>query len=105
AEGQSDERALDNRAVVNVRVEAKRAAATITKKASRKTVKGGKTVTYTITVKMGKRAGSKLRVCDRLPHGLAFVRATGAQFRKGQACWTIPYLGANKQKTLRIVAR
>jgi uncharacterized repeat protein (TIGR01451 family)/fimbrial isopeptide formation D2 family protein len=105
AEGQSDEQILDNRAVANVRVEAKRAAATITKKASRKAVKGGKTVTYTISVKMGKRAGSNLRVCDRLPHGLSFVRATGATFRKGQACWTIPYLGANKRKTLRIVAR
>lgn len=105
AEGQSEERVLDNRAVANVTVEAKRATATISKKASRKSVKGGKTVTYTITVKMGKRAGSNLRVCDRLPHGLAFVRATGAQFRKGQACWTIPYLGANKTKTLRIVAR
>lgn len=105
AEGQSDEQILDNRAVANVRVDAKRATATISKKASRKSVRGGKTVTYTITVKMGKRAGSNLRVCDRLPHGLAFVRATGARFRKGQACWTIPYLGANKKKTVRIVAR
>lgn len=105
AEGQSDEQVLDNRAVANVTVDAKRATATISKKASRTSVQGGKTVTYAITVKMGKRAGSNLRVCDRLPHGLAFVRATGAQFRKGQACWTIPYLGAGKSKTVRIVAR
>ncbi len=33
------------------------------------------------------------------------MRATGARFRKGQACWTIPYLGAGERKTMRIVAR
>ncbi|MFA4928398.1 MAG: hypothetical protein WC558_07770 [Patulibacter sp.] len=105
AAGQGEQRVLDNTAVAGVRVNVRRSAATIRKTASKREVRGGERVTFTITAKMGKHAGSDVRICDRLPRGLTFVRATGARFSRGQACWTVPFMRANQTKRFRIVAR
>ena len=42
---------------------------------------------------------------DPLPAGLVFVRARGATFRDGRACWNLGYLAPRSKRTLRIVAR
>lgn len=105
AVGQTDPVMSDNGAVAGVQVSAPRTTATMTKRASQRSVLGGRTVVFTIKVKMGKKPGANVKVCDRLPAGLVFVRAAGATFRKGQACWTIPYLAAKATKTLKITTR
>nr|MBF6619705.1 DUF11 domain-containing protein [Patulibacter sp.] len=105
AVGQGETQVSDNTAVAGVRVSTRRSAATLRKTASKREIRGGQRVTYTITAKMGKHAGSNVRVCDRLPRGLTFVRATGARFSRGQACWTVPFMAANQTKRFRIVAR
>lgn len=105
AVGQTDPVMSDNGAVAGVQVSAPRTTATLTKRASQRSVLGGRTVVFTIKVKMGSKPGANVKVCDRLPAGLVFVRAAGATFRKGEACWTIPYLAAKATKTLKITTR
>nr|WP_246851464.1 isopeptide-forming domain-containing fimbrial protein [Patulibacter sp. SYSU D01012] len=93
-------------AVADVRVGTRRTRVGLTKRASRSVVRGGETVTFTIRATMPKRvAGAGVRVCDRLPDGLTYVRAKGATFRRGQACWTVGYLAPGRTRTFRIVAR
>ncbi len=105
AAGQAEIRIDNNEAVANVRVSTTRTTVSLRKRASRREIRGGNRVTFTITAKMGRHAGSNVRICDRLPKGLTFVRATGARFSRGQACWTVPYMAAGSTKRFRIVAR
>jgi uncharacterized repeat protein (TIGR01451 family) len=100
-----DIRPRDNDAVENVRVLAPRAGWKLSKRALRRTVRGGETVPFAITVRTGDRAVSNARICDRLPDGLVFVRAARASFHKGQACWKVRYLAPNSSRTLKILTR
>jgi uncharacterized repeat protein (TIGR01451 family) len=96
--GNNDDRA-------NVRVTAPRASWTLSKRASRRAVQGGETVRFKMTVRVGSRAVAAARICDRLPDGLVFVRAPGARFQDGRACWTERFLGVGARRTFTIVAR
>jgi uncharacterized repeat protein (TIGR01451 family) len=101
----TDVRLLDNRDVVNVRVLAPDAGWSLSKRAGRRSVRGGETVPFAITVRVGNNAVARARICDRLPNGLVFVRAAGASFHKGRACWTRRYLAPNSRHTMRVMTR
>jgi uncharacterized repeat protein (TIGR01451 family)/fimbrial isopeptide formation D2 family protein len=95
----------NNNDVANVKVAAPKARWTLAKRAMRRTVPGGETVRFAITVRAGNRAISGARVCDPLPGGLVFARARGATFRGGSACWKVGYLAAGAKRTLHVSAR
>jgi uncharacterized repeat protein (TIGR01451 family) len=95
----------DNGDVADVMVVAPRARWTLSKRAARHAVRGGDNVRFSITVRTRGRAVAGARVCDRLPAGLVFVRARGATFRKGRACWNLGYLPARSSRKLKVVAR
>jgi len=95
----------DNGDVADVNVVAPKARWTLAKRASRRALRGGKTVRFAITVRVRDRAVAGAKVCDPLPDGLVFVRARGATFRDGRACWKLGYLAPSSKHTLRVVAR
>jgi large repetitive protein len=96
----------NNHAVKGVRAKAAaKADFTLTKTASRKVVLGGKKVGFTIALKNGAAALTNAKVCDRLPAALVFVKATGASFVKGEACWTEHYVAPHKVLHLHLTAR
>jgi uncharacterized repeat protein (TIGR01451 family) len=94
----------NNLAVVATRV---KRALTLTKRANRRTVRAGRTVTYTIRVRNPSDVAVRdVRTCDSLPSGLAFVRATPrARLTDGRYCWTTKRLGAGTRKTYQLTAR
>ena len=100
-----DIRPQDNDDVARVRVIAQSARWTLSKRASRPTVQGGDSVRFAIVVRARDRAIANARVCDQLPAGLVFVKARGARFSHGRACWTLRYLAPNAQRTFYVVAR
>lgn len=79
----------------------------LTKVASRKTVRAGSTVTYTLRVSNPSTAPVKnVKVCDNLPSGLVYVSSKSrAKLSKGLYCWTVKSLGARKSKTFTLTAR
>jgi uncharacterized repeat protein (TIGR01451 family) len=79
----------------------------LTKVVSRKTLRPGQTATYKIRVRNpSERVLRKVKVCDDLPSGLAFVKATPkAKLSKGKYCWPAKRLGAGKSKTYRMTVR
>jgi uncharacterized repeat protein (TIGR01451 family) len=83
----------------------KLAAYSLSKKAAKKVVGGGRTVAFTITLRNGAAALTDAKVCDRLPVRLVFVRAARARFVNGEACWTKKYVAAHKVLRLHLVAR
>ena len=96
----------DNHAVKGVKAKAAESDQfTLTKTAARKVVPGGKTVGFTITLRNGKTALTDARICDRLPSALVFVKAAGASFQGGEACWQKSYVAAHKVLRLHLVAR
>jgi uncharacterized repeat protein (TIGR01451 family)/fimbrial isopeptide formation D2 family protein len=103
--GGSEQVTANNVDVASVTVSSARAGWRVAKRAARAAVRGGEDVPFRITVRTGARAVSGARVCDRLPSGLVFVRARGARFRDGQACWTFEYLAPRSRRTMRVVAR
>jgi large repetitive protein len=103
--GQADLDPSNNDDTANVRVTAPAASWALRKRASRSAVRGGEIVRFRIAVRVRQRAVADARVCDRLPAGLVFVRAPGARFRDGRACWTMRYLAPGARRTLRIVTR
>jgi uncharacterized repeat protein (TIGR01451 family)/fimbrial isopeptide formation D2 family protein len=103
--GQSETVTANNVAVASVTVASPRARWRVAKRAARSAVRGGEDVPFAITVRTGSRAVAGARVCDRLPSGLVFVRARGARFRDGQACWTFRYLPPRSRRTVRVTAR
>jgi uncharacterized repeat protein (TIGR01451 family) len=106
AAGQTEPTMSDNDAVAGVSVVRSEATATLTKRASKRSVKGGGTVVFTMKATMGRgAAGEDVRVCDRLPRGLVFVRAKGATIRGARACWNVGFLQAGASRTVRITAR
>lgn len=102
---ESDVDPSDNRDSERVRVVAPPAAYSVSKRAARGTVRGGELVRFTIVVRMKQGAAAAMRLCDRLPDGLVFVRARGATFRSGQACWGRAYLAPGRVLRLKVVAR
>lgn len=70
-------------------------------------VRAGQRVTYKLDVaNPTDRAVRGVRVCDRLPSKLRYVRASRrARMRLGQRCWTIPHIAAGRSKTITIHAR
>jgi uncharacterized repeat protein (TIGR01451 family)/fimbrial isopeptide formation D2 family protein len=106
AAGQAEPTMSDNDAVAGVSVVRREATATLSKRASKRTVRGGGKVVFTMKATMGRgAAGENVRVCDRLPRGLVFVRAKGAAIRGTRACWNVGFLQAGSSRTFRITAR
>jgi uncharacterized repeat protein (TIGR01451 family) len=95
----------NNRDVADVRAMVRPARWSLSKRAGRRSVRGGESVPFTITVRTRGRAISNARICDRLPDGLVFVRAARASFRNGRACWTVRYLAPNSKRAMRVMVR
>jgi fimbrial isopeptide formation D2 family protein/uncharacterized repeat protein (TIGR01451 family) len=95
----------NNRAVKSVKAKAAQAKYTLSKTASKKVVAGGKTVGFTITLRNGFAAMTNAKVCDRLPAALVFVKAPGARYVNGEACWTEKFVAAHKVLRLHLIAR
>jgi uncharacterized repeat protein (TIGR01451 family)/fimbrial isopeptide formation D2 family protein len=95
----------NNHAVKSVKAKAAKAHFTLTKTASRKIVSGGEKVGFTITLRNGPTALVHATVCDRLPAALVFVKAAGASFVKGEACWQKKFVAAHKTLRLHLTAR
>jgi uncharacterized repeat protein (TIGR01451 family) len=77
----------------------------LAKTSSRAAVGAGGRVNFTLTARSRAQATvSRARVCDRLPESLAFVKAAGARFRSGRACWTLR-LRAGQTRRLSLTAR
>jgi uncharacterized repeat protein (TIGR01451 family) len=79
----------------------------LTKRANRTRVRAGQTIVYTIEVRNPSDVTVRnVRVCDRLPTGLASVRATPrARLSGGAHCWTIKRLAGGASKTFRLTTR
>jgi large repetitive protein len=106
AEAANGEKApANNRAVKSVLARAAQAKYTLSKTASRKVVAGGKKVGFTITLRNGFAAMTNAKICDRLPEALVFVKAPGARYVNGEACWTKTYVAAHKVLHLHLIAR
>jgi fimbrial isopeptide formation D2 family protein/uncharacterized repeat protein (TIGR01451 family) len=95
----------NNHAVKAVKAMAGKASFTLAKKASRAVVAGGKKVGFTITLHNGATALTEAKVCDRLPAALVFVKAAGATFVDGEACWREHYVAPHKVLRLHLMAR
>ena len=77
----------------------------LTKTSARARAGAGDRVTFTLTARSRARVTvSGVRVCDRLPDGLAFVAAPGARYRAGRACWTLR-LRAGQTRRLTLTTR
>jgi uncharacterized repeat protein (TIGR01451 family)/fimbrial isopeptide formation D2 family protein len=106
AEAANGEKApANNHAVKGVRAVAAKANFTLTKKASRPVVEGGQKVGFTIALHNGATALTNAKVCDRLPAALVFVKAAGAAFVNGEACWREHYVAPHKILLLHLTAR
>src|SRR5262245_6882038 len=69
-------------------------------------VKGGATIRFTITLRArGTGKATNARVCDTLPPGLVFVRAPGATFSGGRACWRIATISAGQSRRFQVTVR
>lgn len=79
----------------------------LTKTASRKTVEAGGRLRYAIAVSNPTAATAyAVKVCDRLPAGLAYVSADQpAKLADGRYCWTIAALKGHARTTIRVVVR
>jgi uncharacterized repeat protein (TIGR01451 family)/fimbrial isopeptide formation D2 family protein len=98
----------NNHAVKNVKAKAAASALakyTLKKTASRKVVAGGKKVGFTIALHNGSAALVNAKVCDRLPSALVFVKAAGARYLNGEACWREKFVAAHKTLRLHLLAR
>ncbi len=95
----------NNHAVKAVKAMAPKASFTLAKKASRPVVPGGQKVGFTITLHNGASALTNAKVCDRLPAALVFVKAAGAAFVNGEACWRVHYVAPHKVLKLHLTAR
>ena len=95
----------NNRAVKSVLAKAAKGTFALTKTASRKVVPGGKKVGFTISLRNGATALTNAKICDRLPAALTFVKAAGARYVNGEACWTKKFVAANRTVKLHLTAR
>jgi uncharacterized repeat protein (TIGR01451 family) len=76
------------------------------KVASRKTVKAGQSVTYTLRVTNPTlEAVANVRVCDSLPGALVYVRSRpSAVLNSGRYCWTVGRLASRRSRTVTLTA-
>jgi large repetitive protein len=95
----------NNHAVKGVTAKAPTGTFKLTKTASRKVVPGGGKVGFTITLRNGSKALSEATICDRLPAALVFIKAAGAKFVDGEACWTKAYVAPHQTLRLHLLAR
>ena len=95
----------NNRAVKSVLARAAKGTFALTKTASRKVVPGGKKVAFTIALRNGAAALTDAKICDRLPAALTFVKAAGARYVNGEACWTKKFVAADQTVKLHLTAR
>src|SRR5262249_57836096 len=78
----------------------------ISKTATKRVVASEGTVGVVIRLtNRGRGAARNVEVCDRLPDGLVFVRAPGARFVNGNACWRIDHLPAAAAKSFSVRTR
>jgi uncharacterized repeat protein (TIGR01451 family) len=78
----------------------------IEKVANKHIVRGGNTIQFTITIRArGQGTATNVQVCDVLPPGLVFVRAPGATFSGGRACWRIASISAGQSRSYRVTVR
>jgi uncharacterized repeat protein (TIGR01451 family) len=79
----------------------------LTKVASRSSVRAGERFSYRIRVRNPTKGEARnVKVCDRLPAGLAYVNSKPtAKASGGQRCWTIKSLKARKSRTFRVTVR
>jgi uncharacterized repeat protein (TIGR01451 family) len=76
------------------------------KVSSKHVVQGGDTIQFTITLRArGTGRATNVRVCDTLPPGLVFVRAPGATFSGGRACWRIASISAGQSRSYHVTVR
>lgn len=70
-------------------------------------VHAGKGLTYAITVRStGSAAAFDVRVCDKLPTGVTYVRAfNNGVLRAGTVCWTIGTLAAGQSRKVAVLVR
>jgi large repetitive protein len=103
ANGETDP--ANNHAVKAVHLKMPEGNFSLTKTASRKVVPGGGKVGFTITLRNGPTALVKTTVCDRLPAALVFVKAAGAAYMNGEACWQRSYVAPHKVLKLHVMTR
>ena len=78
----------------------------IRKNVSARRVAAGQRLIYWITVRnTGTGDATNVRICDRLPARLSYLRTPGARFIKGNACWTRAQIAKGKATTVRFEAR
>jgi uncharacterized repeat protein (TIGR01451 family) len=78
----------------------------IEKVANKHIVHGGNTIQFTITIRArGQGTATNVQVCDVLPPGLVFVRAPGATFSGGRACWRIASISAGQRRSYHVTVR
>jgi len=66
----------------------------------------GARIQFTITLRArGTGKATNARVCDTLPPGLVFIRAPGATFSGGRACWRIASISAGQSRRYRVTVR
>jgi uncharacterized repeat protein (TIGR01451 family) len=80
---------------------------TVSKTVERGKVRAGRTVRFTIRVRnRSDVAARNVRVCDRLPAGLAIVSSTrGVKIWRGDHCWTVRQLAPRSQMDFRVTVR
>lgn len=79
----------------------------LSKSASRSSVRAGTTLPFTLTVRNpSSRTVRNVRVCDDLPAGLVHVSSSPpSRASNGRRCWTVRRLGPRSSRTLRIRTR
>ena len=75
----------------------------LAKVAAQKVIRSGQSVGFLVNVRnRGPGMARNVVVCDRLPDGLVFVRARGARFVNGDACWRIVRLPARAARNFTV---
>jgi uncharacterized repeat protein (TIGR01451 family) len=78
----------------------------LTKVAQSTRVRAGNVVRFRLRVRnVGRAPARRVRVCDRLPAGLALVSARGARRQGDRACFRIRTLRAGRSRTFVVRAR
>ena len=78
----------------------------IRKVANKHVVRASNKIQFTITLRArGQGTATNVQVCDVLPPGLVVVRAPGATFRGGRACWRITSISAGRSRSYHVTVR
>jgi uncharacterized repeat protein (TIGR01451 family) len=103
----ADRDPANDRSVAAVEVEERPAVLRIVKTAgTTRAVSAGSRVRLRVRVtNTSSHAAANVVVCDDPGGATTYVRASGARFRNGQACWTVGLLPAGASKTFTITVR